>query len=197
MYPQHAGGHALSLAASMASLHLNPANEPSLIYQLLSCTYSVHPLLKSFGCLRYSMCFRVVCATCIAPSGKPISYLCHVLQFAPGTLLVPRSNASSHLDTAMQMDQHSIYMEQHMLPPDHGHPYMSNDSILLQHYAEMAPVGDAGNAVQADSHMHASSGFDTGPGGMVTMYTVLGQRTVCAHSVCLGPEYQMHDTRTQ
>lgn len=95
-----------------------------------------------------------------------------VLQFAPGTLLVPRSNAHSHLDTAMQFDQHSIYMDQHMLPPAHGHPCISNDSILLQHYAEMAPMGDAGNAVQADGHMHASTSFDTdqGPGGMAVTY---------------------------
>ncbi|KAL3153087.1 hypothetical protein ABBQ38_012105 [Trebouxia sp. C0009 RCD-2024] len=83
-------------------------------------------------------------------------------QFVPGTLLVPRSSgAATHLDMAMQFDHHGVYVEQHsMLPPAHGHPYMSNDSILLQHYAEMAPMGDVRNALQGDTHMHAPTSFD-------------------------------------
>lgn len=114
----------------------------------------------------------MLCGVFVASSEELLCHLYHVLQFAPGTLLVPRSNASSHLDTAMQFDQHSIYMEQHMAPPAHGHPYVSNDSILLQHYADMAP--HASSALQSDSHMHASTSFETnlGPGGMVPTYSI-------------------------
>ena len=109
---------------------------------------------------------------------------------------MPRSNASSHLDTSMQFDQNSIYMEQHMAPPGHGHPYMSNDSILLQHYAEMSPMGDARSALQGDSHMHASVSFDTnqGPGGMAlthifSEYTTHTCTVYCTHTVCRSTKY--------
>ena len=87
--------------------------------------------------------------------------LCVLLQFAPGTLLVPRSNASAHLDIGMQCDPHSLYVEHQMQPQAQGHQYMSNDSILLQHYAEMAPMGEAGSSLQAEAHLHpSSSNFD-------------------------------------
>lgn len=87
---------------------------------------------------------------------------CVLLQFAPGTLLVPRSNASTHMDMGMQFDPHSLYVEHHMQPQAQGQQYMSNDSILLQHYAEMAPMGEAGAALQAEPHMHpTSSNFDS------------------------------------
>ena len=74
----------------------------------------------------------------------------------------------------MQFDQHGIYVEQHMAPPAHDHSYMSNDTILLQHYAEMAPLGDARNALQAGGHTHASTSFDIdqGPGGIAHTFSM-------------------------
>ena len=172
MYPLYAGCRALSLAALMLVLYLDPKLGAS-VWNTAACI-AQSPLRAEELCLLVSdECVIVVCGILIASGQKPVFHLYRVLQFAPGTLLVPRSNASSHLDTAMQFDQHSIYMEQHMAPPAHGLPYMSNDSILLQHYAEMAPMGDTRNALQGDGHMHASTGFDIdqGSGGMAFMYT--------------------------
>ena len=94
--------------------------------------------------------------------GERISALTHhvLLQFTPGTLLVPRSNPSAHLDMAMQYDSHSLYAEQPVQAPGQGHHYMSNDSILLQHYAEMAPMGDARDPMQTGPSMHPTPSFD-------------------------------------
>ena len=84
----------------------------------------------------------------------------HVMQFAPGTLLVPRSNASVYFFYCLQLDLHSACIDQQMQPQSHGQHYMSNDSILLQHYANMAPMGEGGNPLQADGSMHACSDLD-------------------------------------
>ena len=119
------------------------------------------------------------------------------LQFAPGTLFVPRSNAPTQLDVAsMQYVVHSNEADQEMHGQPLSHQYMPNDSMLFQHYADMdmAQPGGLRNLLQAETHgtPTANYGMDRGVAGKTPLHVL----TLCADvCVCmyvkrlLFPEY--------
>ena len=83
-----------------------------------------------------------------------------LLQFAPGTYLVPRSTVPAHVDvTSMQYSMQGMEAEQ---MPHGQQPYLSNDSLLLQHYADME-LGQAGGLrglLQAEPNVTPTVNFD-------------------------------------
>ena len=97
------------------------------------------------------------------------------LQFAPGTLFVPRSNAPAQLDVAsMQYVVHSGDADQQMHGQPLSHQYMPNDSMLFQHYADM-DMGQSGglrNLLQAETHgtPTANYGMDRGVAGKTPLH---------------------------
>ncbi len=122
-----------------------------------------------FLCLASEL-VTVVCdtATMSAWTADKPHVLC--LQFAPGTLFVPRSNAPAQLDVAsMQYVVHSNDADQQMHGQPLGHQYMPNDSMLFQHYADMdmAQPGELRNLLQAETHgtPTANYGMDRGVAG--------------------------------
>ncbi len=119
-------------------------------------------------------CNNLTCKTVIVydTAGKP-HVLC--LQFAPGTLFVPRSNAPAQMDVAsMQYVVHSNDADQQMHGQPLGHQYMPNDSMLFQHYPDMdmAQPGGLRNLLQAETHgtPNANYGMDRGVAGKTPLH---------------------------
>lgn len=100
------------------------------------------------------------------------------LQFAPGTLFVPRSNAPAQLDMAsMQYIVHSNDADQQMHGQPLSHQYMPNDSMLFQHYADMDMAQPKGlrNLLQAETHgtTNANYGMDRGVAGKTPLHDLV------------------------
>ncbi len=115
-------------------------------------------------------------ATMYAYTAENPNVLC--LQFAPGTLFVPRSNAPAQLDMAsMQYVVHSNDADQQMHGQPLGHQYMPNDSMLFQHYADMdmAQSGGLRNLLQAETHgaPTANYGIDRGVAGKTPLHVLM------------------------
>ncbi len=113
------------------------------------------------------------------------------LQFAPGTLFVPRSNAPAQLDVAsMQYVVHNNDADQQMHGQPLSHQYMPNDSMLFQHYADMdmAQPGGVRNLLQAETHgtPTANYGMDRGVAGKTHLHVL--KLCVCVCEACAVPE---------
>jgi len=139
----------------------------------------------------FSNSFVYVCSN---PTSKTVNLYdtagkLHVLclQFAPGTLFVPRSNAPAQLDMAsMQYVVHSNDADQQMHGQPLSHQYLPNDSMLFQHYADMdmAQPGGLRNLLQAETHgtPTANYGMDRGVAGKTPLHVL--KLSVCVY-VCV------------
>ena len=139
----------------------------------------------------FSIRVRNTATVCACTAGNP-HVLC--LQFAPGTLFVPRSNAPAQPDlTSMQYVVPSNDADQQMHGQPFSHQYMPNDSMLFQHYADMdmAQSGGLRNLLQApETHETptANYGMDRGVAGKTPLHGLM-LVCVCVYQAFAVPEY--------